>query len=117
MSDVGLYASCFSEINNSQLDEVVGEIAARLPMCGIRTIQSMPKADGIILQRERVREALCIVLILLELKEGYRELFTIGIALCLAPTPSGTSMAITSSFGGDWLCMGVLMDIAEFQYT
>ena len=58
MSDVGLCASCFSEINNSQLDEVVGEIAARLPMCGIRTIQSMLKADGIILQRERVREAL-----------------------------------------------------------
>ena len=70
-----MQASCFSEINNSQLDEVVSEIEARLPMCGVRTIQSMLKADGIILQIERAREALHHV-DPLELKEGYRELFT-----------------------------------------
>lgn len=40
------------------LDELVNDITQRLPSCGIRSIQSMLKADGVVLQRERVRESI-----------------------------------------------------------
>ena len=41
-----------------QLDEMVSDIAARLPCCGIRSMQSMLRANGFTLQRERVRDSL-----------------------------------------------------------
>ena len=42
-------------------DKRVGEIVACLPNCGIRSVQSALRADGIVLQRERVRQSLCHV--------------------------------------------------------
>ena len=51
MRDYGIDPNRFSD-SDSQLDEVVGELALRLPDCGIRSIQSMLKANGIVMQRE-----------------------------------------------------------------
>ena len=48
----------YTGIDDSRLDAMVSDIAARLPCCGIRSIQSMLRANGIVLQRERVRESL-----------------------------------------------------------
>ena len=48
----------YSDISDTKLDEVVKEIAARLPACGIRSVRSMLQAEGIFLQRERVRQSL-----------------------------------------------------------
>ena len=58
MRDYGIDPNRFSDISDSQLDEVVGELALRLPACGIGSIQSMLKANGIVMQRERVRLSL-----------------------------------------------------------
>ena len=58
MRDYGIDPNHFSDISDSHLDEVVGELAVRLPDCGIRSVQSMLKANGVILQRERVRQSL-----------------------------------------------------------
>ena len=41
MRDYGIDPNRFSDISDSQLDEVVSELAVRLPDCGIRSIQSM----------------------------------------------------------------------------
>lgn len=51
-------AQCLHDIDDSHLDAMVSDIAARLPCCGIRSMQSMLRANGIVLQRERVRESL-----------------------------------------------------------
>lgn len=48
----------YTDISDVQLDEIVSDIAARLPCCGIRSMQSMLRVNGIVLQRERVRESL-----------------------------------------------------------
>ena len=54
----GIGSNRFNEITDAHLDELVSEIVARLPNCGIRSVQSTLRVDGIILQRERVRESL-----------------------------------------------------------
>ena len=41
----------FSSINDSDLDERVSEIVERLPSCGIRSVRSMLRADGTVVQR------------------------------------------------------------------
>ena len=58
MRDYGIDPNHFSDISDSHLDEVVGELLVCLPDCGIRSVQSILKANGIILQRERVRQSL-----------------------------------------------------------
>jgi len=58
MRDYEIDPNRFSDISDFQLDELVGELTARLPDCGIRSIQSMLKSNNIILQRERVRQSL-----------------------------------------------------------
>lgn len=58
MRNFGINANRFNEITDSCLDELVSEIVARLPTCGIRSVQSNLRANGIIVQRERVRESL-----------------------------------------------------------
>ena len=58
MSDFGMDSNRFYEISDAHLDERMGEIVARLPNCGIRSIQSNLRADGVVLQRERVRQSL-----------------------------------------------------------
>ena len=40
-------------IDDSHLDAVVSDIAARLPCCRIKSMQSMLRANGIVLQREK----------------------------------------------------------------
>ena len=58
LKEFGIEYNVYTDINDGQLDEIVGEIAARLPCCGIRSMQSMLRANGITLQRERVRDSL-----------------------------------------------------------
>ena len=48
----------YTGIDDSRLDAMVSDIAARLPCCEIRSMQSMLRANGIVLHRERVRESL-----------------------------------------------------------
>lgn len=58
LRDFGIEPNRFSDITDAQLDEAVNEIVACLPACGIRSVQSRLRADGVLLQRERVRESL-----------------------------------------------------------
>ena len=58
MRDFGIDPNRFSDINDVHLDEAVSEIATQLPDCGIRSVQSMLRASGLVLQRERVRQSL-----------------------------------------------------------
>lgn len=58
MINFGIDSNRFSDIPDMELDEMVKDIATRLPTCGIRSVRSMLQADGIGLQRERVRTVL-----------------------------------------------------------
>ena len=58
MSGFGMDSNRSHEISEAHLDERVGEIVAHLPYCGIRSIQGNLRADGIVMQRERVRQSL-----------------------------------------------------------
>ncbi len=58
MRDYQIEPNQFSDISDYQLDELVSDLAVCLPDCGIRAIQSMLKSNGIVLQRERVRQSL-----------------------------------------------------------
>lgn len=50
MKEFNLASNVYSYIDDEVLDEVVRDIAARLPSCGIRSIQSMLRADGLSVQ-------------------------------------------------------------------
>ena len=58
MREFGIDSNRFNDLSDAHLDELVSEVVARLPNCGIRSVQSTLRVDGIILQRERVRESL-----------------------------------------------------------
>ena len=58
MRDFGIDSNRFSDIGDLHLDELVSEIVTRLPSCGVRSVQSMLRVNGVILQRERVRASL-----------------------------------------------------------
>ena len=59
MSEYGLdYQSRFSDITDNDLDSLVDEITVRLPTCGVRSILGMLRAQGVCVQRERVRASL-----------------------------------------------------------
>ena len=58
MAEFDIVHNRYSDITDIQLDEMVGSIASRLPSCGIRSVQSMLRVDGVNLQRDRVRESL-----------------------------------------------------------
>ena len=61
LKEFGIEHNVYTAIDDSRLDAMVSDIAARLPCCGIRSMQSMLRTNGIVLQRERVRESLCRV--------------------------------------------------------
>ena len=54
LKEFNIEYNVYTDINDRQLDEIVSDIAARLPCCGIRSMQSMLRANGFTLQRERV---------------------------------------------------------------
>ena len=58
LKEFGIEFNRFSEITNQDLDDLVKEIVTRLPACGTRSIQTLLKVNGVILQRERVRESI-----------------------------------------------------------
>ena len=58
LKEFGIEFNRFSEITNQDLDDLVKEIVTRLPACGIRSIQTLLKVNGVILQRERLRESI-----------------------------------------------------------
>lgn len=59
MNEYGLDSqSRFSDITDNDLDSLVDEIVVRPPTCGVRSILGMLRAQGICVQRERVRESL-----------------------------------------------------------
>ena len=58
LKEFNIEYNVYTDINDRQLDEMVSDIAARLPCCGIRSMQSMLRANGFTLQRERVRDSL-----------------------------------------------------------
>ena len=58
MKEFNLVINAYSNIDDEVLDEVVRDVAACLHSCGIRSIQSMLRADGLSVQRERVRDSL-----------------------------------------------------------
>ena len=58
LKEFGIEFNQFSEITNQDLDDLVKEIITRLPACSIRSIQTLLKVNGVILQRERVRESI-----------------------------------------------------------
>ena len=58
LGEFGIEFNCFSEITNGDLDDLVKGIVMRLPACGKRSIQTLLKVNGMILQRERVRESI-----------------------------------------------------------
>ena len=58
LKEFNIEYNVYTDISDSQLDSMVSDIVSRLPCCGIRSMQSMLRANGIVLQRERVRESL-----------------------------------------------------------
>ena len=58
LREFGTEFNCFSEITNGDLDDLVKGIVTRLPACGKRSIHTLYKVNGMILQRERVRESI-----------------------------------------------------------
>ena len=58
LKEFGIKFNRFNDITNEDLDDLVKEIVTRLPACGIRSIQTLLKVNGVILQRERVRESI-----------------------------------------------------------
>ena len=58
LKEFNIEYNVYTNINDSHLDVTVSDIASCLPCCGIRSVQSMLRANGIVLQRERVRESL-----------------------------------------------------------
>ena len=58
LKEFNIEHNVYTDIDDSRLDAMVSDIAARLPCCGIRSMQSMLRANSIVLQRERVRESL-----------------------------------------------------------
>ena len=57
----GLQFSRYTNLSDTDLDRRVNSIVFRLPTYGIRSVQSMLRANGVHLQRERVRQSLCRV--------------------------------------------------------
>ena len=58
MRELGIESYRYSDVSDSQLDEMVNNIIQLQPSHGIRTVQSRLRASGFTLQRERVRESL-----------------------------------------------------------
>ena len=56
--DFGICHDRYSDIADAQLDALVVDIATRVPACGIRYTQSVLRAEGVFIQRDRVRESL-----------------------------------------------------------
>ena len=55
LKEFGLSFYCFSEITNGDLNDLVKWIITHVPACGIWSIQTLFKVNGMILQRERFR--------------------------------------------------------------
>ena len=53
LKEFGIEFNRFSDITNQNLDDLVKDIVTRLPACGIQSIQTLLKVNGVILQRER----------------------------------------------------------------
>ena len=59
LKDLGISRrQCYSTLPDTALDEQVHEIHNRHTAVGCRMIASIPRSDGVILQRERVRQSL-----------------------------------------------------------
>ena len=58
LKEFGIKFNRFNDITNEDLDDLVKEIVTNLPACGIRSIQTLLKVNGVILQRERIRESI-----------------------------------------------------------
>ena len=96
MKDYGIQYNIYTDISDVRLDEVVSEIAARLPCCGIRSVQSMLRVSNVVVQRERVRALLHRVD-----PAGIKADYTEDSTMYRVLTHSGTLTGITSSLGGE----------------
>ena len=61
VKEFGIEFNRFSVLTNQDLDDLVKEIVTRLLACGIQSIQALLEVNGMILQRESVRESICHV--------------------------------------------------------
>ena len=56
--EYGLSNHIFSEMEDSELDKMVGDIVTLFPKCGEKTVNGRLRSYGIRVQRERIRESL-----------------------------------------------------------
>lgn len=58
MRSLGIEPNRYTSISDVELDGLVSGIVARLPTCGICSVQSMLRAEGVTVQRQRISESL-----------------------------------------------------------
>ena len=90
----------YSDMSDDQFDEITVQYVHTHPYCGRRSYQGFLRSAGVRIQQTRVRESLRRI-DQRGMERRFRLALIAGGIVCACQIVSGTSMATTSSFGGE----------------